>query len=517
MLTALSQECYTPLAQSFGFQTLYGDIHNHCNLSYGHGSLEDALTRARRQLDFVSVTGHAHWPDMPVDDESVAHIVDFHVKGFARLKKNWSGHFDMLAAYDEPGKFTVFPGYEIHSSEHGDYTIVYKDPGEHALLLGDTPEEIKHVLQGSLPGRAFGFPHHIGYRQGARGINWATFDPELSPFVEMFSMHGCAESSETDRPYLHSMGPVNGHSTMTHGLREGHIFGVVGNSDHHSAYPGSYGHGLMAVFAAENERGALWDGMMARRTNALTGDRIHLFAAIGDHPIGAVMHPHDDAVLKLEAVAGGVIDTIDIIRNGVLARRITPALDPQPIRVSDEGLETILVVELGWGARRSSHHWVGDLNIINGKILSVEPRFRGANIVSPTEGKDDSADTTNVELDGETLRFDVIAFSNPNNYTPATQAIAMKVLLQDNAVISTRFGNHHVEVPAARLLEGALSNNLGAIDTPAYRFHGLPQPQQWQWHGDINLGKFEHGESVYVKLRQTNGQCAWTSPIFCRA
>ena len=38
-------------------------------------------------------------------------------------------------------------------------------------------------------------PHHIGYRQGYRGINWNTFDETVSPVVEIVSMHGCAESA----------------------------------------------------------------------------------------------------------------------------------------------------------------------------------------------------------------------------------------------------------------------------------------------------------------------------------
>lgn len=75
-----------PLAGDAGVHPYVGDLHNHCNLSYGHGSLTDALENSRRQLDFVSVTGHANRPDMPVDDPSIAHIIDFHVKGFARLK-----------------------------------------------------------------------------------------------------------------------------------------------------------------------------------------------------------------------------------------------------------------------------------------------------------------------------------------------------------------------------------------------------------------------------------------------
>ena len=47
----------------------FGDIHNHCNLTYGHGDMRDAFDAAKQQLDFLSVTPHAMWPDMPGKDE----------------------------------------------------------------------------------------------------------------------------------------------------------------------------------------------------------------------------------------------------------------------------------------------------------------------------------------------------------------------------------------------------------------------------------------------------------------
>ena len=46
-------------------KVFWGDVHNHCNVTYGHGDLSDALAAAEQQLDFVSVTPHALWPDIP--------------------------------------------------------------------------------------------------------------------------------------------------------------------------------------------------------------------------------------------------------------------------------------------------------------------------------------------------------------------------------------------------------------------------------------------------------------------
>ncbi|PHR52759.1 MAG: hypothetical protein COA47_17520 [Robiginitomaculum sp.] len=504
-----------PLATRLGMQPYYGDIHNHSDLSYGHGSFAGALVRAALQLDFVSITGHAHWPDMPVDDPSVAHIVDFHIKGFDKLRRAWPGHFSVLEAANVPGEFTVFPGYEIHSCADGDYTIVLADIDGAALCLEDTPAALKVALSAAHGGRAFAFPHHIGYRHGARGINWATFDPELSPFVEMLSMHGCAENSESDRGYLHSMGPMDGHSTMAHGLAQGHVFGIVGNTDHHSGFPGSYGHGRMAVYAPQHERGALWQGMQQRQTNALTGDRIHFLAQIEGHIQGSIIAPTNSAMLSIEAVAGGAIDYIDVIKNGALMRRISPVLEPAPVDL-DADDETLIYLEMGWGARGKTHDWHGTITIEGGEILSVEPRFRGPEIVSPLEGKDAGHMVPCISTKAGKVHFAVTAEANPNNATTATQGLMIRARLSQNARITADLCGQTVRIAAARLFEGAKSGNLGPIDSPAWRFHQLPRPQEWQWQGDIDVGPLLPDDTIYLRLRQNSGQMAWTSPFFVK-
>ncbi len=516
MLDAVLPEHLCPLAAEHAVMPLYGDIHNHCNISYGHGDLDSALKRAAAQLDFVSITGHAYWPDMPVDDPSVKHIVDFHVEGFAKLKRNWRPHYQTLEAYDVPGKFTVFPGYEIHSFEHGDYTIVYEGLAPQGFILADNPAELLTALKGNAVGGFVAFPHHIGYRQGARGINWDSFVPELSPIVEMFSMHGCAENSLSDRPYLHSMGPSNGDSTMLAGLKAGQIFGIIGNTDHHSAYPGSYGHGRCSAYAQSNRRSDIWRAITSRRTNALTGDKIHLMGALNGTIQGGICEPQAEALLDIEAVGGGFIDCIDVMRNGTLIHRISPEITPSPISVMREGFESILTLELGWGARQKSHRWNGSIIIENGEIRSLETRLRGAEIVSPLEGEDIADPEAEITADETRIHLDLTAHANPNNVTPATQGIAARVFLRENSVVHAVLNGIRISITAQQLLRGAVSGNLGPIDSPAYRFHQLPLSHQWQWQGQIPLGAIEHGENVYLKLRQSNGQMAWTSPIFCR-
>src|SRR5205814_9779787 len=95
-----------------------------------------------------------------------------------------------------------------------------------------------------------------------------------SPLVELFSMHGCSESDEAPYPMLHTMGPRDHDSTIQAGLARGLRFGFVAGTDHHSGYAGSWGDGRMAVWAESLTREALFAAFRARRTYAVTGDKI---------------------------------------------------------------------------------------------------------------------------------------------------------------------------------------------------------------------------------------------------
>jgi len=505
-----------PDAGRAGLRAFYGDIHNHCAISYGHGRLEQALRNARQQLDFVSVTGHAFWPDMPVGVPEVAHIVDFHVKGFAKLAKMWPRHFDILAEANEPDVFTVFPGYEMHSNAHGDYTILLRDIKRADMPRGDDPASLESALHDEFGDAAMAFPHHIGYRTGARGVNWDTFRESLSPLVEMISMHGCSETSLTDRPFLHSMGPCDGTNTIHNGWNLGHVFGILGNTDHHSGYPGSYGHGRSVVYAPENTSPALWRAMRARHTGALTGDNVHLFATMDGAVAGDIVAPGTDRQVRVEAIAGSFIDYIDLVGNGRVISRVTPAITPSPL--SNEGgmLETILTLELGWGARNRYHDWSGEIRLEGGFIDALETRFRGAEIVSPLEEKGEHSGRQYATLEGDKVVFAVRAHANPNNATSATQGLAMRIRLEPGAVIHADLGGRKIGVPAERLLKGALAGNLGLIDTPAFRFHALPRPADWQWYGVLSAGELKPGDWVSVRMRQNNRHWAWTGAFFCR-
>ncbi|MCP5371263.1 MAG: DUF3604 domain-containing protein [Hyphomicrobiales bacterium] len=501
-----------------GLTAYFGDLHNHCGISYGHGSLDDAMLNARQRLDFVSVTGHAFWPDMPAPTADNRHVVDFHRRGFERLQGQWDRVQEITRAHHQDGTFVTYLGFEMHSFEYGDYTVVYPgDAGE--ILYCDGLPALRDRLRGlaAQGTRVLAFPHHIAYKRGTRGINWDAFTEEFSPVVEIFSMHGCGEADENTRPFLHTMGPSDHDSTMQHGLDLGHVFGVLGSTDHHSAHPGSYGHGMTGVWATARTRAAIWDAIHARRTFALTGDRMALRATLNGQPMGSRVAAPGARRLEIDLVAGGAIDCVDVVRDNRLVRRFSQY--EIPAAPEQETLRTKLFLELGWGPRNKRFDWEVTFGVSQGRILAVEPRFRGEEVVSPLESGSEQANSffrSNCrQLDERRVRVETVTFGNPNNTTPATQGVCLEVEMPVDAAVLAVINGEEVEVPVARLLRGAFSGRTGAFVSPAYRFHRAPRPEEYTWsvaYDEPDPG--DGGRTYYVRVRQKNDQWAWSSPFF---
>jgi hypothetical protein len=477
------------------YQPYFGDLHNHCGVSYAHGSLSDALRNAKEQLDFVSVTGHAHWPDMPEPDERIQYIIDFHKEGFSKLKKGWPAYLRGVVRANKEGSFIVFPGFEIHFNSVGDRTIMYKNlKGD--ILYADYVEHLEEWLeQCRLEGNdSMAFPHHIGYRKGTRGIDWDSFNPDFTPVMELISMHGCSEGSENTRPFLHSMGGSDWESTIQYGLAQGNVFGFLGNTDHHSAHPGSYGHGVTGLWATELTREAIWDALYQRRSYALTGDRMQLKFSMNGNPMGSIVKPVQKRAGKIELQAGGAIDYVDVVKNNHLLKRFSITDIPAPTKRSG-WIHSLIYLELGWGERNKEVKWNAYIELEGGSIKRVEPRFRGLEVVSPVEG-DDSAGFSYYrskcrQVDEHKVSLKTVTASNPNNSTNCSQGVCLDI-------------------------EGARTGHLGNIDSPAFRLHRIPLEHEWKWDLDFKDVKETDQDQYYVRVRQANDQWAWSSPIFFR-
>ena len=379
-------------------QLFWGDLHNHNAIGYGKGSIERSYAIARNSLDFYAFTPHGWWPDVPDSDPEVKRK---HLEGFDRVREQWP---DVLAAAKDanrPGEFVAFVGFEWHTSEWGDYHVIFPgDAGE--VCRADTLAGLLHFAQER---GALAVPHHPAYKRGWRGTNWAEHDKRLCPVVEVHSEHGCSFETPSHLGMLnHSMGGACRSQTVLEQLRQGKIVGFTAGTDDHDGVPGCYGEGLTGVIAAELSREAILDALRRRRTVAVTGDRIGVSFHMGEGMMGDVLPADTPREMRLRVEAPDEIDYVELNKNG------TPLKRWRGGDVADAGdARRLLRIEWGWGPMGGDKttRWRIQGRLDGGTVLRTIPCFVGGPASFELTNRLDRTDAHSFAIQSHTSRRNV--------------------------------------------------------------------------------------------------------------
>ena len=502
-------------AQGSGPLRLYwGDLHNHNAVGYAQGSLQRSIEIAREHLDFFAFTGHASWHDMP-NMPGNRHLK--WVNGFRVHRDHWETTRQLIRDAND-ATFTALLGYEWHSSQFGDYCVIF--PGDEERLY--LPDHVDHLLQFAEASSALAIPHHLAYARGWRGANFDHFRGHVSPVVEIFSEHGCSESvtAPVGDFLRHSMGGRVTENTVERQLQRGLRFGFVASSDDHRGYPGAYGEGIVGVWSADHSAASLFDAIRRRRTVAATGDRITLDMTLNDQPMGSELPFVSDRQIDVAVDAPDGVKMIEWVRNGRVVHRQFPedaAERPAPLpgRVHCR-------VRYGWGPWGALDlgrvcDWKMTIKVDGGEIVAALPCFQaapfdeqrrdtiarqedGAIVVTShtTRVKAYGEDPTKgIILDIDVLRPDaslVIELASPNRQRIATRLAALQ---HDNHVTFT-----------------------GPFTAESLMIERLVGPSErqgtYRWV-DRRSDAETTADWYYVRVTQHNGHMAWCSPVWIDA
>lgn len=490
----------------------FGDLHNHCGITYGFGSLENAIRRAKSQLDFAAFTGHAMWPDMYGKVPETRDVVEFHERGFRKLYDSWEKIRKTVAKAN--GKdFVTFQGYEIHSREYGDHHMISPDD-DFPLIYRDSPMELVEDCKKD----AIAIPHHIGYTPDYRGINWDKFDSRISPVVEVYSKHGCSMSEDADYPYYHNMGPRDTRNMVDEGLRRGYKFGFVASTDHHAGFPGSYGDGLAAVLAEEKTRESIWKAIRERRTYGVTGDRILCDFRINDAWMGSELKS-DQREIMAHVETEGTLDKIILYKN----------LKPYHImngewsqKINQNGCYKIRV-EMGWG-EGELYRWNGSIEVEGGCIEEYHTYFRGISVLNPlsnASGKEDEINdiaTDSCLEDERKLIWTCDTVGNKSTLHPSTSAILVKVRGNMKTQITFRLNCKNFTATVGDLLDYGYTNHMQYYHSQAFKIYKAVPETKYMFDMQLEDLKPETECDVYhLEVSQNNRQKAFVSPVYvCR-
>lgn len=250
----------------------WGDLHGQSGETVGIGTIDDYFDFARN-IAFLDVCAHQG-------------------NDFQITPDFWDHLNQTTARWNEPDRFTVFPGYEWsgNTAVGGDHNVFFREEGQiihrcsHALLedrrqietdahdlteLYKALQSVDCVLYAHIGGRYANIPYD--------------HDPVLETAVEIHSAWGTF-------PWV-----------LKDSLKLGRRIGIVANSDGHKGRPGAefpgashfgaYG-GLTCFLASENTRGAIMESQRRRHHYATTGCRMDLHLNV-DLPEGSLVFHRD--------------------------------------------------------------------------------------------------------------------------------------------------------------------------------------------------------------------------------
>ena len=452
-----------------GPETYWGDIHGQSGETVGTGTIEQYFRylRDNAHLDFGSHAAN----DFQITDEF------------------WETIQETVRAHNDPGEFVTFLCYEWspNTPAGGDHNVYFKGDSEtihrsSSWQIADGFEKHRGThpvgaLYDTYAGRddVLIIPH-----QGGRPATLDGYDPDLTPFVEIASVWGVFEWF--------------GHAA----LDAGQDVGFVGGSDDHTGRPGaSYPTNkadwsfpikgpVMAAKASALTRDALWSAFKARHVYGTTGARIFLDVAIAGAGMGDEVTVEGDPAFEVTVNGTAPIQTVDLFRGSQ--------------RVATESLaDGQEYVELTWsGARSKDRHkvqdWSGSLNLSAGRIVSVEE----VGFDHPTQGVQRATDTT-VWWEGATA----------GNY----QSLRLALDAPDTATL--RVGTRPVArtVSLAAIADG-VTFDAGPVDRRLEISRtGVSETRDLDTtltDDTVETGRHPY----YVRVRQADGEMAWSSPVF---
>lgn len=478
-LSALSNPV-TVFAEAPILKRYWGDLHAQSDATVGTGTEEEyfQFCRDRAFADIASHQGN----DFQMDDE------------------DWARLNEVVREFNEPGRFVVLPGYEwsANTPAGGDRNVFYCEEDQPIFRSShwQVPEIEENAATPAHPASEL----FARIRDNGKGIIAAHvggryadirkyFDQETCPLVEVLSCWGVFEWLLWDA------------------FDEGYVVGVMANSDGHKGRPGAEGPGagdfgiaggLTCVLAEELTREAVFEALKNRRCYGTSGPRIDLEFEIDGYPMGSIITGAKDS-LFLNANAKGTagLESLALYEGREIVELVRP--------MAFDDLSATRRVRVTWqGARMRGRgrriEWSGTLKVEGAKILNAETHA----FDSPVDGIRECGDS-------------VVDFHSRT--TGDVDGIDLWLDSADSVRVTLDCGEGSFTADIVELREGGGEKlwELGELDR---RVTIRLYPEEIAETG-LSLSRSISPTAgkrtpYFVKVIQSDGHAAWSSPIYVK-
>jgi hypothetical protein len=476
----------------------WGDLHGQSGETIGMGSAESYF-RYARDFAFLDIVGH-QGNDFQITDAF------------------WQKLNRLTAQFDVPGRFVCLPGYEWsgNTGMGGDRNIFFRAEGRpirrssHILVDGQTSTAAiptADELFRALKNEDAVVIAHVGGRYA--DIKFA-HDGRLERAVEVHSTWGTFEWLLHDAFAL------------------GYRVGVVCHSDDHKGRPGAtrpgastFGAigGLTCYLMPELTRDALFQALRRRRHYGTTGVRLYLdlhgsfaqpVSAFAEDPqlacahdsqetevrdalMGDIIRPGSVAMrLAAEIIGTAPIERVDIMHGTQVARTV------RPYRAAELGRRLRLLWQgAEYRGRGRETHWQGALALDDNRFT----RFAPVNFLNPERQVRETAS-------GRALAWSSVTTGNLAGIDLWLAEARRGTLRCETNIVSG-------EVDLASLADDPVVFEGGGLGR-SISIYRLPE-EDWTRHVQLEHSvTFAGGADlpVYLRVTQSDGHQAWSSPIY---
>ena len=426
-------------------------------------------------------------------------VNDFHITG-----ATWDAIQKTSEQFNHPGRFVVFPGYEWSgiTGRGGDHNVIYLTENQPLYRSAYVEEDLRgydhtmdrytvnSLIRSLTADNVFLMPHI-----GGRRANLDYYDPDLMPFIEIYSDHGQFEW------FLEE--------ALTRGLKVGFtassddVYGKLGDSIPGVRLFAVHG-GLTCVYAKALNRHDLWRAFKARRVYGTTGERMQLRFKTGDHWLGEEIYQTVPPVFTVEAGGTAGIERIEIYRGTEVAYTDRPE--------AGKNNDRIKIIWRGAASRERARQtiWRGKIRV-DGAELKKITRYR---LDYPTE--------LLVQESGNAVSFDTFTAGDEDGVILDLDSTAAGTLYFDAAINArSQFGAGgkeknavNLEIPLTETSERDLVYDAGGVDREIVVRRvasDYPGRVTFTWTDE----QLQSQTTAYwVRVLQEDGATAWSSPIF---
>ena len=460
-----------------GVRRYWADFHGQSEETIGTNTLRDYFAFAR-DLACLDIAAH-QGNDFQITD------------------RFWKDVVETSEAFNDPGRFVTFPGYEWSGNTPlgGDRNVYFASDGgriarssrdllpgaESAFDDAPTAEALFETLRSQAHAEPFVFAH-----VGGRYADLRMHDPEIEVAVEIHSAWGTFEWLLEDA------------------LRLGYRIGVCANSDGHKGRPGAshpgastFGSlgGLTCVLATERTREAVVQALRARRTIATTGHRPLLdlevstddgrCATIGEVlelPAGSTPEVRiwGTGTASIESVTlRNAAEILAIFRSGLPGRRLRIVWGGAEVRGRDRKVD-----------------WRGGLRVLDNEIVDVRP----INLWNP--------DAPIEIVDRHRLRWRSIT-------TGGSAGVILTLAAPETGAIEVETTQGQLRCSVAEVGREPRIWSYGGLEKRVEISRLPDESVDRDFELRVVLGELHPGDNpVYARVIQEDGHTAWTSPIY---